>query len=199
MQRRRPLLPLLGLAALVAAAAGCGGASGSSTILDSTASPGAPAAPGPSTFTDVPTTSSPATTSAPVLSLATTGAATSTSPSAGVSAELRIRIWERGKKAGQPIVGTLSCGATPTGTLKDPAAACEQLAAVGAAAFAPVGADRVCTMIYGGDSEATIVGTFSGRPVSASYSLRNGCEIARWDRLSTILAAHTPTATSVTP
>ncbi len=154
---------------------------------------GSTAAPGGSGTATAP--AAPATTSPPASEPASTAPAETTGP----RTELRIQIWERGRKAGAPIERTLRCDGTPAGTVADPVAACRALAALGGRAVAPVPASMACTMIYGGASEATIDGILAGRPVAASYSLQNGCEIARWNRLSTILAAHTPAPTSATP
>ena len=43
--------------------------------------------------------------------------------------------------------------------------------------------DQACTEIYGGPDEAFITGEINGRPVDATVSRRNGCEIDRWERL----------------
>jgi hypothetical protein len=42
----------------------------------------------------------------------------------------------------------------------------------------------MCTQIYGGPQEALVTGTFGGRRVWARFSRRNGCEIARWNRIA---------------
>jgi hypothetical protein len=42
-------------------------------------------------------------------------------------------------------------------------------------------------MIYGGPSTATVDGQLDGTTVHARFSLRNGCEIARWHRFSWLL------------
>ena len=70
------------------------------------------------------------------------------------------------------------------GTLRRPAVACRRLAATGRSLFAPVRKDEVCTEIYGGPDTALVVGTVEGRRVWAKVQRRNGCEIARWNRLS---------------
>jgi hypothetical protein len=62
------------------------------------------------------------------------------------------------------------------------AAACEDLAAASTDAdpFAPVPDDAVCTMQYGGPDTATVTGTYRDRPVEATFTLDDGCEIGRW-------------------
>ena len=42
----------------------------------------------------------------------------------------------------------------------------------------------VCTEIYGGPQVALIVGTVDGRRVWARVQRRDGCEVARWNRLT---------------
>ncbi len=53
--------------------------------------------------------------------------------------------------------------------------------------FAPVPEGEVCTMRYGGPATAHVTGTWSGRPVDATYDRSNGCQIARWDRFVPLL------------
>ena len=50
--------------------------------------------------------------------------------------------------------------------------------------FAPVPKNSVCTEIYGGPQRARVVGTVKGQVVRATFSRTNGCEIARWQRIS---------------
>ncbi|MFE0347101.1 SSI family serine proteinase inhibitor [Streptomyces griseoluteus] len=73
-----------------------------------------------------------------------------------------------------------------SGDHPDPAAACRVLdenTRWGQDTFAPVPPDSICTMIDGGPATAHVTGYWAGRPVDADFSRRNGCEIARWDRL----------------
>jgi hypothetical protein len=44
--------------------------------------------------------------------------------------------------------------------------------------------DAVCTELYGGPQVALVVGSVQGRRVWARLQRRNGCEIARWSRVS---------------
>ena len=60
-------------------------------------------------------------------------------------------------------------------------------------AFAPVPDDVACTAIYGGPATATVTGRLHGRRVDARFNLRNGCEIARWQRLAWLLGDPPPT------
>jgi hypothetical protein len=51
--------------------------------------------------------------------------------------------------------------------------------------------DRICTEIYGGPDEASLVGTIDDQPVDAVISRENGCRIDDWDN---VLAGILPTA-----
>jgi hypothetical protein len=75
-----------------------------------------------------------------------------------------------------------------SGTVEDPVAACEALAAGVEALQAPTG-DAACTMIFGGSQTAVVSGTVAGEPVSADLSRSDGCEIDRWDALVPLLPA----------
>jgi len=58
---------------------------------------------------------------------------------------------------------------------------------------APVSKDRLCTQQapaqYGGSEEATVTGSVDGKAVEAKFSLRDGCEIARWTGAKDILGS----------
>ena len=90
------------------------------------------------------------------------------------SANLRITVWSQGR-AHAPHGTTLRC---PSG-----APACRQLGAL-AGPFAPTPPQTACSQIYGGPQEALVTGTFRGRKVWARFTRRDGCAIARWDRVA---------------
>ena len=64
---------------------------------------------------------------------------------------------------------------------------CVRLETVEVEDFAPVPAGVRCTAIYGGPATASVRGRLRGRRVDARFSLRNGCEIARWERFAWLL------------
>ncbi len=97
---------------------------------------------------------------------------------------LTIVIWPQGVD-GPSERWTLRCGPTG-GTLPARVAACRRLNAL-ANPFRPVPKDAICTEIYGGPQVARITGRHKGRRVWATVQRRNGCEIARWDRLRPLL------------
>jgi hypothetical protein len=77
---------------------------------------------------------------------------------------------------------TLRC-APAGGSLPHAGFACRRLARL-SDPFAPVPSGIACTAIYGGPQIARVTGRFRGRSVWASFNRRNGCEIARWNRLA---------------
>ena len=99
---------------------------------------------------------------------------------------LSVTFWPEGRPG---VAETWSLHCRPAGgTHPARAGSCRTLARL-ADPFAPVPRDAVCTQIYGGPQEALVTGTFRGRRVWARFKLRDGCEIARWNRLSPLLPA----------
>jgi hypothetical protein len=95
---------------------------------------------------------------------------------------LTITYWANGTE-GAAQKWTLRCGPA-RGTLPRPAIACRRLADASTKLFAEVPYAAVCTTIYGGPQVARVVGTLKGQRVSTAFNRQNGCEIARWNRLS---------------
>ena len=126
----------------------------------------------------------PAAVVAGILVLGACGREEPTAP--GVSAtELRVTLWPDGR-SGRAVVATLACD-PPAGNHPRAAAACRALSE-NVDALDPVPADAICTQLFGGPEEAEIEGTLEGRAVRASFNKRNGCEIARWERLGSVLS-----------
>ncbi|MER7045196.1 SSI family serine proteinase inhibitor [Streptomyces jumonjinensis] len=63
----------------------------------------------------------------------------------------------------------------------------DQLAREGENPFAPVPADRMCTQQSGGPATARVTGTWHGRPVDATFTRSDGCEISRWQTMEPVL------------
>lgn len=99
--------------------------------------------------------------------------------------QLEITFWRDGRD-GEAVRSTLTCDPVG-GPHPDPQEACRALAAH-PDALEPVPGDAICTQIYGGSEEAEVEGTLAGRHVRASFSKRNGCEIARWEKLAPLLS-----------
>jgi len=118
---------------------------------------------------------------AAVVALSVGAASAATGPTS-----LRITLWATPDAA--PRVLTLRC-APASGTVPQPATACTRLEHLGRAAFAPTPPGTACTMIYGGPQRAIVAGTLDGRKVWASFRRRDGCEIARWNRVGFLLGA----------
>jgi Subtilisin inhibitor-like len=99
------------------------------------------------------------------------------------STRLTVTFWPDGARPGEKRAWTLRCNPLG-GTLRRPAVACTHLAAGGERLFAPVPKDSVCTEIYGGPQVGLVVGTVQGHRVWARIQRRDGCQTARWNRLS---------------
>ncbi|WP_194265910.1 hypothetical protein [Arthrobacter yangruifuii] len=85
---------------------------------------------------------------------------------------------------------TLLCdGAEPLdgSTVPDAAAACALLAEQGAAALAEPAPDQMCTQQIRGMQRAHVTGTVNGEAVDTTFSLTDGCQISRWERLTALL------------
>nr|WP_190199336.1 SSI family serine proteinase inhibitor [Streptomyces djakartensis] len=100
------------------------------------------------------------------------------------------------RNAGGGADGTfeLYCG-PDEGSHPDPRGACaalERNTRWGEDAFAPAQEGGFCTMQYGGPATAHVTGTWAGRRVDATYDRRDGCQVARWDRLVPFLPAIGP-------
>jgi hypothetical protein len=95
---------------------------------------------------------------------------------------LTITYWPDGTTA-KSVKWTLRCDPTG-GTLRRPGRACTRLQAGGRKLFAPVPRDVVCIEIWGGPQVARVTGTFAGRRIAATFNRTNGCQIARWEKVS---------------
>jgi hypothetical protein len=82
---------------------------------------------------------------------------------------LTITVWPGGM-AGPSERWTLRCG--PTG---------------GTSPFRRIPKNALCTQIYGGPHVARVTGRFRGNRIWAEFRRRDGCEIARWERLGPLL------------
>jgi hypothetical protein len=104
------------------------------------------------------------------------------SASGARSTSLLIRVFPDGvPKKATARTWTLSCSPA-RGSLPNAAAACQKLLAL-KAPFALTPPKTACTQIYGGPEVAYVVGTFRGHPVERWFNRKNGCEIARWNRV----------------
>jgi hypothetical protein len=97
------------------------------------------------------------------------------------STSLQITVWPQGREQPAKHVYTLGC-APAAGTLPHRMAACTKLLRL-TRPFAPTPANTACTQIYGGPQEAFVTGRFRGTLVRAGFGRKNGCQIARWNRL----------------
>ncbi len=97
------------------------------------------------------------------------------------STSLNITVWPNGEGQSGKRTYTLKC-APVGGTLPHRAAACTKLAGM-TRPFAPTPKGMACTEIYGGPQEALVTGQLRGYSVHARFGRKDGCEIARWNRV----------------
>ncbi|QCB95654.1 serine protease inhibitor [Arthrobacter sp. PAMC25564] len=177
--------PALVLAALLMAAAG---------LAACTPNGGSAPSPSASTTAPTPTTPSPGT---PSPDTETTSPAPSPSaaplPSGPGQGNAELAIMVKPSETGTPANFTLVCqNGAPAAESQHPsaAAACTALKANPAILSpVPAGKDRVCTQQYGGPQQATVTGIVDGSSVEASFSLRDGCEIAAWNAAKDVLGS----------
>ena len=98
------------------------------------------------------------------------------------STSLQITVWPHGQSQPGKHVYTLRC-APAGGTLPRRAAACTSLMRL-TRPFAPTPTNVACTQIYGGPQEALVTGRLRGKLVRARFGRKDGCEIARWNRVA---------------
>jgi hypothetical protein len=108
-----------------------------------------------------------------------------TASAAGEPISLRVAF--RADEGSPRVVRTLSCAPSARGTVPRPADACRRLRRLGDRAFAPTPRSAACTEIFGGPSSAIVTGSFLGHRLWARLRRDNGCEIARWTRVSFLL------------
>jgi hypothetical protein len=94
---------------------------------------------------------------------------------------LTITVWPQGSK-GPSTKWTLRCQPAG-GTLPKRGAACFRLHSV-KAPFASIPPHTMCSDVYGGPQVARVTGVFRGNRVATMFARRNGCETARWNRVT---------------
>jgi Subtilisin inhibitor-like len=107
---------------------------------------------------------------------------------ASSATRLSVTYLEDSAKPGERIRWTLRCGPVG-GTHPRRAATCRELARLGRRAFEPVPPDMACTELYGGPQIAIVTGEVDGRRVWVKLTRVDGCQIARWDRVPSLLPA----------
>jgi hypothetical protein len=97
------------------------------------------------------------------------------------STSLQITVWPDGHGHPGKQVYTLRC-APAGGTLPRRTLSCTKLMRL-TRPFAPTPWNTACTQIYGGPQDALVTGRFRGKFVRAQFGRKDGCEIARWNRV----------------
>ncbi|MCQ1986451.1 hypothetical protein [Arthrobacter sp. zg-Y844] len=169
------VVPMLLCSAVLLAA--CGADSGRSP--DSGESTGSPSE----------STTAPA---SPVGSPTPTGSPTPAPGTGGTAAEAPVSLTVEFSADGTTpsSTWTLQCdGAGPRegSTVPDPAGACAVLAEQGVAALAEPAAGLMCTQEIRGMQRAHVTGMVRGEAVDTTFSLTDGCQISRWERLTALL------------
>ena len=98
--------------------------------------------------------------------------------------QLTVRVDPDGDGPEEAKQARISCD-RESGGCGSPCAAAAKLRP---ADFEPTPADVACTELFGGPQTATISGTLEREQVEARFSRHDGCEIARWKKVSALLA-----------
>jgi hypothetical protein len=101
----------------------------------------------------------------------------------GQLAQLVVRVDDDGAKGAGPARELRLTCEQPTDS-----SACGAAAGISAADLRETPPGTACTQIYGGPEEASIEGTIRGDDVDAHFDRRDGCEIARWERVQPLLS-----------
>jgi hypothetical protein len=108
------------------------------------------------------------------------------------STSLNVTVWPNGQ--GEPGKRTYTLRCNPVGgTLPKRAEACTRLARM-TRPFAAVPKGVACIQLYGGPQEAFVSGRFRGHAVRARFNRKDGCEIARWNRIRFLFPGAVPSA-----
>ncbi len=107
----------------------------------------------------------------------------------GSGSHTSLRVVVRANADAPAHVATLRCNPAG-GTVLHPAQACRRLLSAGRAIFAPTPPGTACTQIYGGPQVAVVTGTLGGQRVWARFLRRDGCEVARWNRVAFLFPSH---------
>ena len=99
---------------------------------------------------------------------------------------LTITYYDDSDRRGERVRWTLRCGPVG-GDHPRRVATCRELGRLGWRAFRPVPPEMACTEIYGGPQLAIVSGRVGGRRVWARLTRVDGCQIARWDRVPSLL------------
>jgi hypothetical protein len=96
---------------------------------------------------------------------------------AGKGTELELTLDPDGAEGEEPQVKTVECPDPPR---PGPDPLCGQVLLLSPEDLEPVPPQAACTEIYGGPDTLTIEGTLEGKPVEATLTRENGCEIERF-------------------
>lgn len=184
--RTQPGRPGLVLAAVLLAVAG---------LAACTPNTGPAPSPSASTETGTPSPSVPSGSASPTTGPSSPAPSPSATalPSGPGQGNAQLAIVVRPSATGTPTKFTLVChNGIPAAESQhpNPAAACAAIKKNPAILSpAPPGKTQTCTQQYGGPQVATVTGVVDGRQVQASFSLKDGCEIASWNAAKVVLGS----------
>lgn len=106
------------------------------------------------------------------------------SGTAAPATQLTVRVDPDGDGPEKAKQARISCD-PGSGGRGSPCAVAEKLRP---ADFEPTPDDVACTELFGGPETATISGTLERERVEGRFSRQDGCAIARWEKVSALLA-----------
>lgn len=101
---------------------------------------------------------------------------------------LAVKLYPDGSTLGSQY--SLECASgEPIGQSQapDPAAACTAIHEHSQILTPQRPGNQMCTEIYGGPDKAVVSGTLQGKEFSSEFTRSNGCLIAEWDALASLL------------
>ena len=101
--------------------------------------------------------------------------------------QLTVRVDPDGDGPEQAKQATISCDQERA----ERGGPCATAGKLRPADFEPTPGDVACTELFGGPETATVAGTLRREAVDARFSRQDGCEIARWEKVSALLAEAT--------
>jgi len=101
--------------------------------------------------------------------------------------QLTVRVDPDGDGPQQAKQARISCDQEPA----ERGSPCATAHKLRPADFEPTPDDVACTELFGGPETATISGTLEREKVDGRFSRQDGCEIARWEKVSALLAEAT--------
>ena len=100
-----------------------------------------------------------------------------------LAADLRVTVRPEGPRGGEEV-RRIRCARMGSAATES---RCRRLGRLVPEGLDPVPARTACAQIYAGPATARVSGELRGVAVSASFSLTDACEVARWKRNAALL------------